>query len=65
MSELQRKGISHFFRFRHRIRNRMIQDVPEKYQFCVFECHESKCTMGNWDICESRLRYQAQHQKQA
>jgi hypothetical protein len=65
MSGSYGKGVSNFFGLWQRFRNKMIQDVPEDYQLCEFDCHKLQCTMGDWEKCERRLHSKAQSREHA
>jgi len=64
MSKLHGNGVGNFFTLWQRFRNRIIQDVPEDYQLCEFECHKTECITGDWEKCERRLRSNALTQEQ-
>ena len=59
------KGVNYFSRLWRRLMGRIIQDVPEDYQACEFECRKLQCAMGDWEKCERRLRSNTQGQEQA
>jgi len=63
MSKSYEKGVSNFYKLWQRLRNKVIQDVPEDIQLCEFDCHKLECSMGDWEKCERRLRSIAQTQK--
>ena len=39
-----------------RIKNQIVQDVPEDLALCEFACRKSHCTMGDWETCDRRVR---------
>jgi hypothetical protein len=64
MSELHGNGVDYFYALWQRFRNMIIQDVPEDYQMCEFECHNAECITGDWEKCERRLCSNAPTQDQ-
>ncbi len=56
------KGVNYFYRSWQWFRNHIIQDVPEGYAVCEFDCRKSHCTIGDWEKCEIHLRSKAQSQ---
>jgi hypothetical protein len=36
--------------------NGLIQDVPEAYALCEFDCHRTQCSATEWARCERRLQ---------
>ena len=59
MPESNRKGVSYFYRLWQRLKNKMIQEVPEDYGCCECDWEKSQCSMSDWGICEDRLRSKA------
>jgi len=47
------------------LKNKMIQEVPEDYGWCEFDCEKLQCSMGDWENCENRLRSKEQSQEQS
>jgi len=62
MSESYGKGDNYFHRLWQRFMGQIIQDVPEDFQACEFECRKLQCAMGDWERCERRLRSKAKSQ---
>lgn len=29
---------------------------PEELSVCEFDCRETECKLGDWEVCEQRLR---------
>jgi hypothetical protein len=56
MSETYGKGGNYFYKLWQRFMGQVIQDVPEDYQACVFECRKLLCALGDWKMCVRRLR---------
>jgi len=56
------KGVNCFYRSWQWFRNHIIQNVPEDYAICEFDCREPHCTIGEGEKCEVRLRSKAQSQ---
>jgi hypothetical protein len=56
MPESNGKGVSCFYRLWQRFKNKMIQEVPEDYGWCEFDCKKLQCSMSDWRNCEDRLR---------
>ena len=48
--------LSPFRRLRRWLKSRLIQDVPEAFAACEFECRRMECRQGDWETCEKRLR---------
>jgi hypothetical protein len=63
MSEPSGKEVNYFHRLWQKIMGRIIQDVPEDYQACEFECRKLQCAMGDWEKCARRLRSKALNQE--
>ena len=54
------KGVNYFYRSWQWFRNQIIQDVPEDYAVCEFDCRKPHCTTGDAEKCVIRLRSKAQ-----
>ena len=65
MPESNRKEASCFYRLWQRLKNKIIQEVPEDYGWCEFDCKKLQCSMGDWENCENRLRSKLQSQEQS
>jgi hypothetical protein len=65
MSEPTGKGSSYVRRLWYRFKGQIIQDVPQDYQACEFECRKLECLMGDWERCERRLDAKVQGREQA
>jgi hypothetical protein len=65
MSEPYGKGVNYFRRLWQGLMGQMVQEVPDDYQACEFECRKLQCAMGDWEKCERRLRSVAQSQERA
>jgi len=65
MPESNRQGVSYFYRLWQWLKNKMIQEVPEDYGWCEFDCEKLQCSMGDWENCENRLRVKVQSQEQS
>ena len=65
MPESNRKGVSYFYRLWQRLKIKIIQEVPEDYGWCEFDCEKLQCSMGDWENCENRLCSQVQSQEQS
>jgi hypothetical protein len=65
MPEQPGKGNSFIHRLWHRFTGQIIQDVPEDYQACEFECRKLQCLMGDWEKCQRRLDAKAHGQERA
>jgi len=63
MSDPSGKGTSYIHQLWHRFKGQIVQDVPEDYQACEFECRKLQCMMGDWEKCERRLDTKAQSQE--
>jgi hypothetical protein len=55
MSGQQDKNIKPFRRLWQRIKNRIVQEVPEESAVCEFDCPKDQCTVGEWKACERRV----------
>ncbi len=44
--------VRQFFR---RVKNGIIQDVPEDIALCEFDCNKGQCKMEEWEKCKRRL----------
>jgi hypothetical protein len=42
-----------------RIKNEIVQDVPEEIALCEFDCNKAECTHEQWLACPRRLAYAA------
>ena len=42
-----------------RLRNQIVQTVPEDSEFCEYDCRKSKCTLEEWEGCARRLNQAA------
>jgi hypothetical protein len=42
------------------LRHQIIEDVPVDSATCEFNCRQSHCQDGEWDICERRVQGAAQ-----
>jgi len=60
MSDSREKPSSHIHKLQQWFRTRIIQDVPDNFEACVFECHKSECAMGDWEKCQIRLQHKPQ-----
>jgi len=47
MPESNRQGVSYFYRLWQWLKNKMIQEVPEDYGWCEFDCEKLQCSMGD------------------
>jgi hypothetical protein len=56
MHVMHNKNASMLGRIWQRLRNSLVQEVPEEDAVCEFECHKLKCPYGEWATCERRLR---------
>ena len=65
MPESNKKGVSYVYRLWQRLKSKMIQEVPEDYSWCEFDCEKLQCSMGDWENCEKRLRLKAESQEQS
>ena len=65
MSDPCARQTSYFHRLWQRFMGQIVQDVPEDYQACEFECRKLHCMMGDWEKCERRLEAKSQGQEQA
>jgi hypothetical protein len=46
---------SPFIRLWRWIKDQIVRDVPKDIALCEFDCRKEQCTMGEWEMCESRL----------
>jgi hypothetical protein len=37
------------------LRDQILQEVPDEYALCEFDCRKSQCTLEEWKSCERRL----------
>jgi len=65
MSGSYGKEVSYLYRLRQWFSDHVIQEVPEDYQFCEFDCRELECSMGDWEKCERRLGSKVQAQEKS
>jgi hypothetical protein len=55
MSEEKLKSNEPFRSVWQRLRNQVVQTVPEDCAVCEFDCRKCQCTLGEWEICARRL----------
>jgi hypothetical protein len=36
--------------------NNLVQDVPDTYALCEFDCRKPQCTVAEWTSCERRIQ---------
>ncbi len=56
MNDTSSERLSH--RIKRWLQNQLIQEVPEDIAFCEFGCRKLQCSMGEWENCERRQRFQ-------
>ncbi len=39
-----------------RLKDQVVQDVPEEDATCEFDCRKQQCTEGEWATCERRIK---------
>jgi len=37
------------------LRDQIVQDVPEDFALCEFDCRKGQCTMEEWKSCDRRI----------
>jgi hypothetical protein len=42
-----------------RLKNLVIEDVPEDLAICEFDCPKNQCTYGEWATCQRRIQLTA------
>jgi hypothetical protein len=65
MPESDGKGVGYINRLWLRLKNKIVEEAPEEYRWCEFDCEKLQCSMGDWENCETRLHSKAQTQEQS
>jgi hypothetical protein len=52
LDELRGEAAEIHRRVRHRVIDKIIQDVPDGIAACEFDCRKRQCTLGEWAACE-------------
>ena len=42
-------------KFWSRIKNSIVQDVPDGISLCEYDCRKLDCTLDEWAVCERRI----------
>lgn len=56
MSDSREVKVGLIARMRQWVSGTLVEEVPPEMERCEFDCRDLKCTLGQWETCESRLR---------